>query len=244
MPNAVLTGLIVACALGSLALVALSGLARRAGLLSAAVPLALLPAVVGAGAASHGLAGSFQLLAFSEGAVAAACADGVRLLRFGAAGSLGALVVALLAAWIGQLWPARSTEPASARRMAVLLLLAIVPALLAGSLFEYARRTNRLLLAVATDKPPERRLDADEEEPAPRPSIASVSARLARGVALGSVGAVWLGLALLGFAATGAALAWKLRVHAAWLGIASLWLVLMIAAAAAALLLAESRVPL
>jgi hypothetical protein len=53
---------------------------------------------------------------------------------------------------------------------------------------------------------------------------------------------VWLGLALLGFAATGAALAWRVRVHVAWLGIASLWLVLIMAATAAALLMAESRV--
>lgn len=194
---------------------------RRAGLAALAVSIALVPPTCGIGAASLHLLRSFGEMALvGEGGAAAiteACQAAARFMRVGNAIAALMLLLSLVLGWIGRSGRGEA-PPASPRRLALLVVLTLLPPLLVGGLFEYARRTNRIAAIVVGEVAPLRppASPEDEEYRSPAASIAATSRRVATGAIAGSFASPLLLVVLAGFASAGAILAWRVEVPTAF----------------------------
>jgi hypothetical protein len=218
----------------------------RAGLASVGGTAALVGPVAGIGAASYGLVQAFAGLSLTgaggSAAVLAGVAEAMLPMRIGFAAAAITLLVAAGLGWIGRGERLR-LPPASGRRLVALALPMALAFLLVGSAFEYSRRTRTLIVevvaspeakpAAATDTPDA----AGEDAPRSSAGIVETSRRIALGVMSGVFGVPVLFLALTGFAAATAILAWRVYVPTAFAAAASAWMVLQAALWTAALFL-------
>ena len=247
-----LTGSVVAVSLLALVVVfavyfSVRGPAR-AGLASVGLTAALVGPVTGIGASSYVLIQIFSQMARGSGdsvakAVLAGVAEAVLPTRVGCVAAALTLVIASALGWIGRGRPA-PLRPASAGRVAVLALPAVLAFLLVGGAHEYARRTRNLVIEVMSAPGPAREsaagqgAEAAEDAPhATAGSIAETSRRLSLGVMAGVFGVPFLLLVLSAFAAAAAILAWRVEVPTAFAVASSAWMLLQAALWIAALLL-------
>lgn len=223
---AALVGVLVVAAFSFVAAAGLALFRRaptRPALAGAAVSLALLPTIVSLPLALWPLERGFGALALTGGAAIGAL--GAVLVESSWTLLAGAVAVPLAlagyaAALLPSLWsaPETSARPASRRRTALFALLPVLALILAGALFEHGVGTVQLVRRVVAEQPREA---AEGEEPLP-PGIAGIaetSARISRGIVVGTVGAGWAAVVLLATALAAAIVAWPVRVgrgSAAW----------------------------
>lgn len=248
----VLTGFLLVAITALAAVVALvAGLARpagrRAGLVAGGLPLALLPPVATAGY------GSWRLVRQLSGLVQAPTATGDLTAAFAQAWLLqrvawgafaGACLVGLvigLSSFLGSPGDDGEGPRCSARRALVLLFLPVVALLVAGLAARPLARALRVASAVvssdrkdpALQKRAEDVLSAEGFAATGSGSIGSISRFVSGNLVLGVLGGVLGTLVLVGLAAPGFVLAWRVGSGPALAAAASaLWLV---AAAGAAL---------
>lgn len=222
-------------AIGLLVLAAVVILRRRGRALAPAGAFALLvaqlPLLLAVSLANWTISTGFEA-AFQEGSGAVAVADLVRrglwLLAAGGGAFLfcaGLFALGLVPSLFGA-GGEPSRRPASVRRTAFLLLLAVGGALAAGALFEYTRQTLDIARIVAlTDATSAESQAAAERYPVlsmqGSQGIAAVASRIARGVVAGMLGAPWLAVVLFGGALVAVIVAWPVSasrpVVAVWL---------------------------
>jgi hypothetical protein len=228
----------------------------RAGLASLGVAAALVGPVAGVGAASYALTQRFSNMAVAGSGgtalVLAGCAETALLIRVGCVAAALTLGIASLLGWVGR----RDRPPlpsASARRMAVLALPAVLSFLLVGGALEYSRRTrNTIIEVVASPEPAASSADAgpdgrDAQESASpgasAGSIAEISQRLALGLTAGVLGVPFLFMVLAGFASATAILAWRVQVPTAFAALSTAWMLLQAGLWVAAIFVFGTPVP-
>lgn len=245
------TGVVAAVALvvllAALLAVAFQQGQRRAALVAGLAPAALIPAVVAVALGAYQLTGLFAGLAASGGGSAPVLAGAAEIWRTARLGfGLAALVglVGLLGGLLRFGSTPASVPACSARRAAVLSLLPLLAWLVAGLQARELRVTLAIAQAVVADTGDdparkaavERFLEAQDLGGRGSAGIAAISERIARGIALASLGGGLLAVILLGLAVTGTILAWPVRVGPLFVGVSSgFWFLSTLAAVALAL---------
>jgi hypothetical protein len=222
---------LVAAVLGvaGIALVAVLGVylaawgPARAGLAGFGVAVALLPITAGIAAGSWRLLDTFSGMALSaEGGMAVVlggCREAALLIQLGCGAAALILGTAAALGWIGRVG-SPDLPAASARRLAVLALAALLAPALVGSALEYARRTRAIVIEVVSAKGPTTVAGGEQHEggahaahDADSPgSAAAISRRVAAGLSIGVLGFPYVALVLAGLAGAAAILAWRVRV--------------------------------
>jgi hypothetical protein len=194
----------------------------RAPLGAFALPLAQLPLLLAVGLASRTISSGFSAVA-ERGMGAAAVTEILRqclwlLVVGGAVSVLGAGIffLTLLPLPFARDDARDSRRPASARRTAFLLSLALMGTVAAGMLFEYTRQSVDIvrIVVLGNSKTAEGRAEAEKYDVLAikgSQGIAAASSRIARGTVLGMTGAPYLGVVLFGAALVGAIIAWPVR---------------------------------
>lgn len=240
-----LTGLIVWLAAAA-ALLFQKG-PRRAALVAGLLPAALIPAVVSVALSAFTLARLFSGMAVAGSAGAAEVLAGTQGVWSTARVGFGA---AALVGWLGLLGgllrfgSAPATAPAcSVRRAVVLAALPLLALLVAGLQAHELRLGTGIARAVvtATAGDParkaavERYLEAHDLAGHGSAAIAQISERVARAIALASLGGALALVILLGLTVTGMILAWPVRVGPVFVAASSgLWTLLALAGTALA----------
>jgi len=239
-------GLAVVLALTTVAFLTHSG-RHRAALVASALPLGLLPLTLAVAGVSHGLLNVFSEIATAGSGGAAAVTDQCRqvwaVVRLGAFAFAVVAIVALLLPLVPM--SSRAGAPAcSGRRAVVLLVLPLSAGLLATAMVTRVGSSVRVVKAVVlpTEHDPaskalsDRVLESEGLSTRGSGAIAEISAYVARGMTIGTVGALTLAVVLLGLSLTGALIAAPVRVSPVFVAAAScLWLAALLAAGAVAL---------
>jgi hypothetical protein len=220
---------------------------HRAALVASALPLGLVPLTLAVSYASHALVNVFSgMAATGSGGVAAVTGECRQVWAVARMGALAFAVVAIVALLL-TLVPMSSragAPPCSGRRAVVLLVLPLGGALLAAAMVAQVRSAVRVAnaLVLPTEDQParkalvERVLESEGLSAHGSGAIADISAHVARGLTIGTLGGLVLVVVLLGLSLTGALIAAPVRVSPAFVAAASsLWLVAILAAGAAAL---------
>lgn len=217
MIAAVALPLVVACGLlaaGGLA--ALAWLRRkeaRGGLLPAALALALLTPSCSVGLVSFPLIDAFSGMAVTGGGGKDALRPVLLQANTGLLAGVFAMLLTLGVALIvlaASLAAGRASQQgelprASTRRLAFLAALALAPLAIAAPFFEHARENVEIIRLVAfLEQGSPEAAGAGEKHAVLQHGIAEISSRLGRGLTLGSLGAGYVALVLLGIAAAGA----------------------------------------
>ncbi len=235
----VLPGLVLVAVLAAVVLAVLAVLAvawpgrRRAGLVAACLPLALIPPVAATAFVSWQLVRLFASMAESQGPLqlVAACSalwlvERVAWAAFAAACALGLLLGLVRTG-------AADGVSCSGRRGFVLLLLPLLGLLAAASVARPVASALRVTAAVVSsdERDPESKLRTDAvlaaEGLATRGSgsIGDISRLVARGAMVGTFGSALAAVVLLGLAVPGAILAGRVSFGGSFLALASLlWL--------------------
>jgi hypothetical protein len=234
-------GLVLVAVSAAVVLVALAvlGIAwpgrRRAGLVAAGVPLALVPPVAATAFVSWQIVRLFAGMAQTQGgtqALVAACSalwvvERAAWAAFASACALGLLLGLLRTG-------AEEGVPCSARRGLVLALLPLLGLLVAAAVASPVASALRVTVAVLSsdrsDPESERRTDAvlaSEGLPTKGSgSIGDVSRFIARGAMVGTFGGALAALVLLGLALPGGILAGRVSFGGSFVAVSSLlWLV-------------------
>jgi hypothetical protein len=237
-----LPGLVFIAIIGLVVLVAIAALgllrpgARRAGLVAWGLPLALLPTVAATAYVSLKLVGLFATMGVSGGGtmqqILDTCASLWLVARAGwgvvaLAGALG-LLLALVPPE-----PSPQDPPCSARRGFVLVLLPVLALLVASAVsFEVARAlriTAAVVSSIENDPASQARSDAalaaEGFATEGSDSLGAISRFIARGAMIGTFGGATAAVILLGLAAPGAILGWRVRFGSTFVAAAAaLWL--------------------
>jgi len=220
---------------------------RRAALVAGLAPAALVPAVVAVALTALQLSGLFGGMAVTGGGAAAVLAgtqEAWQTVRVG----FGLATLVGLVGGLGGLLRFGAAPPAapacSARRGAVLALLPLLALLVTGLQARELRVGVGITHAVVTDTGAdsarqaavERYLEAHDLRTRGSAGIAELSQRIARGIALASLGGGLLVVILLGLSLAGTILAWPVRVGLVFvLASSGFWAVLTLASTALAL---------
>jgi hypothetical protein len=237
----VLPGLVLVAAMAAVVLMVLAvlGIAwpgrRRAGLVAAGVPLALVPPVAATAYVSWRLVRLFASMAEAQGgtsqALVAACStlwlvERAAWAAFAAACALGLLLGLVRGG-------ASDGVPCSGRRGIVLVLLPLLGLLVAASVAWPVASAMRVTAAVVSsdgsDPESKRRTDAvlaaEGLATTGSGSIGDISRFVARGAMVGTFGGALAAVVLLGLAVPGAILAGRVSFGGSFLAVASLlWL--------------------
>jgi hypothetical protein len=231
----VMFGIVAVLGLGLLFFLLAAGLffvqkgARRAGLVAALLPLAVLPLVAAVCVGSWELLDVFAGMAMtgSGGAapVLAASRDVWFLTRVGAV----CLALLGLVGLLGGLLRTGNDESAlecSALRAATLLALPLAALLLTAGLVREQHRALHITRIVVEPKSASNDAFIESEFGRGSAAIAAVSSRISLATTLGGMGGFVAGVILLGLAVTGGILAWPVRVGIGFSAAAALiWLV-------------------
>jgi hypothetical protein len=243
MPDArFLPGLFLVVVLAVVAIVALLALglsrpgARRAGLVASALPLALVPTVAAITYVSLKLINLFAMLAEGGSGAMRQVLDTSASLwliaRVAWGGFAVACVLGLLLALLRS-GPSAPDKACSARRGFVLVLLPALGLLLASSVTYQFARALRVAVAVVSpvegDPESQKRSDAaltaEGFASEGSGSLGAISRFVARGTMIGTFGGAVAAVILLGLAAPGAILAWRVQFGGTFVAsAAALWL--------------------
>jgi hypothetical protein len=208
----------------------------RGALAPMALAVASMPLVVGlAGAARHLIRAFAGMAVDGTGGAAqvmAACNEAKLLMRLGAAAVLVILPVAAGLGWIGR-GTTVETRSASPRRLAAWLALSLLAPVLVSGLHYTLTSTIVTIEEVMFEPSPG---EISEERQEKWPSIAELSAHIARKLHIGVLGGPWLLIVLCGVAAVSTILAWRVAAPTAFVAVETLWLLAMAAAAGLAVL--------
>jgi hypothetical protein len=228
----VLVGLVTAAVFVLLLAVGLSRpAASRAGLVAGGLPLALLPPVVAAAFNSRDLGRVIEgigIAGYSPGPFRAACEAEWALQRL-AWGAFAAACLLGLGLGLLRFFGSDADAPCSARRAFVLFLLPCLGLLVATPLVHSVARAQRVTAAVwgadpadpASRARSEARLQKEGFSTGGSGSLGVVSRSVARTLALGPAGGLLAAVVLLGLAAPGFVLAWRVGFGAAFVVLAS-----------------------
>ncbi|MFI4942166.1 MAG: hypothetical protein ACHP85_02815 [Burkholderiales bacterium] len=237
-----LPGLALVAVVAAAVLVALLALglmrpgARRAGLVAGGLPLALLPTVAATAYVSWKLIGLFAAMGETGGGTMQqlldACASLWLIARVGWGAFAVACVLGLLLAFLRS-GPSPGDAACSARRGFVLVLLPVLGLLIASTVTHHVGRALRITAAVvssvendpASKKRSDAALAAEGLATEGSGSLAAISGFIAREAMIGTFGGATAAVILLGLAAPGAILAWRVQFGSSFLAIAAaLWL--------------------
>jgi len=237
-----LPGLVLVAALGALVLVALLGLgltrpgARRAGLVACGLPLSLLPTVAATAYVSLKLIGLFAAMGVTGGGTMQQLLDTCASLWLVARAGWGACAVACVLGLLLALFRAGPSLPdaaCSVRRGFVLVLLPALGLLIASAVTYEVGRALRITAAVvasvendaASKTRSDAALAAEGFATEGSGSLGAISRFIARGAMIGTFGGATVAVILLGLAAPGAILAWRVQLGSPFVAAAvALWL--------------------